>query len=136
MRGAEAVEPRQQPAEREAADGADAQHLAPLAAVEAVEHARHPVEGLAEHRQQGLAFVGQRQPARQAAEQGQAEPFLQRLHLMAQRRRRDAKLDRGPGEAQMARRRLEGAKAVEREIGADHGLLCSGRGATRKLKKV
>ena len=79
----EVVQPRQQPAEREAADRADAQHLAPLAAVERVERDRHPVERLAQHREQRLPFVGQRQPARQPAEERHAEPRLERLHLMA-----------------------------------------------------
>ena len=118
---------RQQPFEREAADRAERHHLAPAVRLEAIEQQRDPVERAAQFRQQRLALVGQRQPARQAVEERGAEPLLQPLHLMAERRRRHVELDRRLLEARMARRRLEGAQGVERKIGPDQSAAPSAR---------
>ena len=79
-----------------------------------------PLERVGEHRHQRLPLVGERQPARQAAEQGCAQPPLQHRYLMADRALADAQLDRGAGEVQVPRRRLEGAQRVQGELGAVH----------------
>ena len=120
MRGFKGSELRQQPPQRKGADGADRQQCPAPPFVEAGERRGDPIESIAQHRQQRLALVGQGQPARQPMEERRGKPFLQRLDLMAERGRRHAQFDRGLGEAQMPRRRLEGAQAVKREIGADH----------------
>lgn len=56
-----------------------------------------------------LPFTGQRYVACAAAKQSQAEEFLQRLDLVTHRRLGHVKLLGGDLEAQVPRRRLEGA---------------------------
>jgi hypothetical protein len=111
MRLAEARQARQQPADGERADRADAQHFAHHPAVEPAERLGDPVERLAKHRQQRAALVRQREAARQPAEQGRAEPLLERLYLVAERGRSHAKLDRCIGESSNAGRRLRRSEA-------------------------
>lgn len=86
MRGLEAGEARQQPADGEGADRADGEQFPAPADVEAGQRGRDPVERVAKHRQQGLPLVGQRETPGQAAEERGAEPVLQRLDLVAERR--------------------------------------------------
>lgn len=121
MGPAEAGEARQQPAEREGADRADIQDLDGTTRVEAFEQAGDAVEAVAQRRQQAAALVGQRESARQAAEELDAEALFQPLHLMADRGLGDAELDRRPGEAEMAGRGFEGAQRVQGEMGTEHG---------------
>ena len=113
----EQAQPRQQPAHREGADHTDRQHLEEMAVVELLDHRFHAAEGVGQHRQQRMALVAERQPARQAAEQRDAQPRLQAADLLADRRLRHIQFSRREGEAQMARGRLEGAQRIEREMG-------------------
>ena len=80
------------------------------------------IEGLAEHRQQGRAFVGERHATRQALEQHGPQTFLQRLDLVAQRGLADAQFVGGAGQVLVARGGLEGAQGVERQLGPEHDL--------------
>jgi len=72
------------------------------------------IKGIHHRRRQALARLGQHDAASLALEQGQAEPLLQQLDLIAHRRLRHAELGGGAGEAAMARRRLEGPDRTER----------------------
>ncbi|MNG02117.1 hypothetical protein D3C84_851250 [compost metagenome] len=85
-----------------------------MPALETLQGFGDSIEGLAQHRQQGLPFTGQHQPARQAFEQGDVELGFQAFDLMAHRGLRDAQLHRRPCKTQMTRRGLEGAQCVER----------------------
>jgi hypothetical protein len=117
---AEGRQARQQPADREGADHPDAEHLHHPAGREPLEHVAHAVEAVAHRRQQGQALVGQGQAARQTAEQAGAQPLLQALDLMADRRLGHAQLDGRPGEGQVPGRGLEGPQGVEGKLRAAH----------------
>jgi hypothetical protein len=86
-----------------------------------VERRGDAVERVGEHGDERMAFVGEREAARQAVEEARAEAAFELRDLMADRALADAQLDRGAGEIEMARRGLEGAKGVEGELGAIHG---------------
>ncbi|KIU01697.1 hypothetical protein QU38_00290, partial [Staphylococcus aureus] len=90
------------------------------AAGDALDQLGDAIEAVAERGKQRQPLVGERQSARQPAGQLRAQPLLQPLHLVADRRLGYAQLDRGAGEAEVARRRLEGAQGIEGKVGADH----------------
>ncbi len=73
------------------------------------------------HRDQRQPLVGERQSARQAAEERHTQPILQRLHLMADRALADAQLLPCSREAQMAGGGVEGAECIQGELGPVHG---------------
>ena len=83
-------------------------------AVELVERAPH-------RGHQQLALVGQQQAPVEPAEQQHPQMLLQRPDLMADRGLGHVQLAGGPGEAQMARRGLEGAQRRERRQALGHG---------------
>jgi beta-lactamase class A len=119
MRGCglgEGGEARQQPAGREGADDADGNGVGEVAVLEALQGFGQAAEGLGDGGQQRLAFVGQRQAARQAAEQLGTEARLQGLDLLADGGLRHAQFEAGAREAEMTRRRLERAQGVERKL--------------------
>ena len=108
MRRVEIVDPLDQPARREGADDADVQWVTEAAVGIAVQRRTDPVERFGEYRHQGMAVVGQREPARQPVEQPRAEPAFELRNLMADRALADAQFDRCAGEVEMPRSRFEG----------------------------
>ncbi|GAA5664818.1 hypothetical protein Brsp07_03314 [Brucella sp. NBRC 14130] len=88
--------------------------------LETFERSGNPVECVLQCGEQRFPFAGQHQPARQALEQRHIQPGLKAFDLMADSGLRDAKLDRGLGEAEVARRRFEGAQRIEREMRTNH----------------
>src|SRR3546814_12701908 len=68
-----------------------------------------------------MAFVGEREPARQAVEEARAEAAFKLGDLMADRALADMEFEPRAGEVEVARRRLEGAEGVARALGAVHG---------------
>ena len=116
MRLLERREPRQQPAYREGADCGHREDFAQPAVLELAEYPADAAEGVFKHRQQRQPFVGERQAARQAAEQRHAESLLQALHVLAHCGLRHVQLVGGAGEAQLAGRGLEGAQGVQGEV--------------------
>ena len=91
----EGFQPRQQPADGEGSHGADGDALAVAAALELLQHGGDAFEGIREHGQQGLAFVGQREAARQPAEQPRAQATFEVLHLGGDGRLRDVQFQAG-----------------------------------------
>jgi len=110
---------RQQPAHRERADRPHREHLARTRLLEAVQHRRDARERIRQQRQQGVPFVRQRQAARDPPEEAHAETALEVLDVLADGRRAQVKLRRGPREVEVARRNLERAKSIERQIHED-----------------
>lgn len=122
MRALEAVDPLQQPSGRKRRDTADGDDLAGALGLDAVDRSSNPVECIGQHRQQRQPFIGEHEPARQAAEQAGAERLLELLDLVTDRGLRHAQLHPRPGEAQQPRGRLEGAQCVQWEMPA-HGIM-------------
>ena len=120
MRGVEGGEPGKQPAGGEGAHRGHREQLCGSAAGDALDQLGDAIEAVPQRGEQRQPFVGERKPARQAAEELGAQALLQALHLVADRGLRHAQLDRGAGEAQMPCRCLEGAQGIEGEVGADH----------------
>ncbi len=112
---------RQKPADGEGADHTDRQDFPHMSAPEPLHDVGHAIETVAQHRQQALALRRDHQPARQPLEEHDVQLLLQALHLMADRRLRHVQLDGSAREGEMARRRLEGAEGVQRQIGPNHG---------------
>lgn len=73
----------------------------------------YTVEGIADHLQIGEAGPCDAQLLTFAIEQPYAQFELERLHLMAHRALRHGKFVRRPGEALVARCRLEGFEGVQ-----------------------
>src|SRR3546814_5184305 len=65
-----------------------------------------------------MAFVGEREAARQAVEEPRAEAAFELGHLMADRALADVEFEPRAGEVEVARRGLEGAEGVQGEMGA------------------
>ncbi len=120
MGGAEAAEARQQPFRREGGQHRRAEHPAGVVLMEAPRRPGDAVEGDADLGEIGLRRIGQQQPPADAAKQLEAEPFLERLDLMADRRLGDVELGGRRGKAEMAGRRLEGAQCIEGRQAATH----------------
>ena len=118
----EHLQARQQPSGRESADGTHRDHFAKLSIFELVERGPDAAEGFGQHRDQGLPFIGEREPAREPAEQGYTQNFLKALDLMADGSLGHAQLQSGPREAEMTGRCLEGMQRGERQVGSDHRL--------------
>ena len=117
-------EPRQARAEPAAGEGGhdgDHQRAGRRAAAHLLDRAGEAGEGLAQLGQGAPAGLGQRQPARQAAEQGDAEVGLEEADLLADRGRGHGELVGGPGEAAEAGGGLEGAERVQGRQAARHG---------------
>ena len=112
--GAEATEPGQEPFGGERREHADRQVAARADRCEPGGRGGDLIEGLAHRRQVALGLLGQQEPTRQAPEQPHPQAFLEALDLMADRGLGHVQLVRCTGEAQMARRCLEGAQRVER----------------------
>ena len=113
MRALERGQPRQQPADGEGAHHGQRHHLPVQAAFELLQHGVHALEAVGQQRQQRLALVRQREPARQPPEQRRAQARLEVLDLRADRGLRHVQLQRRAREAQVARRGLEGAHRVQ-----------------------
>ena len=109
----EAVEPAHQPFRPEVGLDADRQGPAHGAPVERFHGARDLVEAVAHARQKRLAGHGELHGSVQAHEEGLAEVGLERTHLLADRRGGDVELVRGPAEAHVPARRLEGPERIE-----------------------
>jgi len=77
------------------------------------QHVADAGEGFCQHGQQGNAFVGQRQSARQPAEQRRTQLVFQVLHMLADGGLCDVELAGGSGEAQVAGGGFEGAQCVQ-----------------------
>ena len=77
------------------------------------------VEGLAHRYRETLAGLGQAHLARHAQEQRRADPLLEQLDLIADRRLGHAQLLAGTGEAAEPGRGLEGADGRERRQAGD-----------------
>jgi hypothetical protein len=118
MVAAEGLQPGQQPAHGEGGDRRHRERLAVGAVAELLQDVPQSAERVGQHGQQGQAFVGERQPARQPAEQRDAKPRFQVLDLRAHCRLRDVQFQSGPREAQVPGRCFEGAQCVE---GQRHG---------------
>ena len=86
MLGLKAVKAGRQPAQRERRHQTDVQRAGVGLAANTLKRIGHAVEGVAQIGQKGCTLAGDLQPARPAHEQCHAEPFLERLHLMADRR--------------------------------------------------
>ena len=102
----------------EGADDAGFQHFGEGAAAILVERRGDAVEGVGDDGDKRMPLVGEREAARQAVEQAGAEAAFELRHLMADGALADAQFDRGAGEVEVARRGVESAKSVERELGA------------------
>ena len=113
MLGLEAMQARRQPAQREGRDQADIQRAGIGLAADALQRIGHAVEGVAQIGQQRLAFAGDLEPARAAHEQRHAEPLLERLHLVADRRLGDVQLLGGVRETCVTGGGLEGAQRIQ-----------------------
>ena len=68
-----------------------------------------------------MAFIGEREPARQAVEEPRAETAFELGDLMADRALADMEFEPRAREIEVARRGLEGAESVQGELGAVHG---------------
>jgi hypothetical protein len=88
----EALEARQQPLARKGGRGADGKPNLGRRSAQLLDGCRQAVEAVAQALEAGLAGIGEQDLAVEAAEQRDAQPFLQRLHLMADRRRRHVQL--------------------------------------------
>jgi len=113
MERVKGLEPRHEPSHGKGAHGADRQHLVKMAAFELPQYGFDAIERVAEHRAQRESFVGHGKTARQALEQRDTEPLLERAHLLAHRGLRDIQLLRGAREAQMPDCRFEGAQRIQ-----------------------
>ena len=83
-------------------------------AADPLQRVGHAVERVAQIGQQRLALAGDLEAARTAHKQGDAEPLLERLHLMADGRLGDVKLLGGVGETRVTGGGLEGAQGIQR----------------------
>jgi hypothetical protein len=106
----------QQPPQCEAGHHAHAQRLARAAFPQALDRIGHAAEGINQRGQQGLGLVSEGQAAWQAPEQHHAQPLLQILHMLADGRRGEMQFLGGAGEAELARRHLEGTQGIERQV--------------------
>ena len=104
---AEAMQPRHQPARGERRRRAQREHAAALVCADPLNRLHETLEALAELGQAGARGLRQCQRAILAHEQPHTEVILQRLDLMAHRRRRDAQLGGGLLDAQLTGRGLE-----------------------------
>jgi hypothetical protein len=116
----EGRQPRQQPSGRERADRADGDHLAKLPVLELVEGGADAAEGFGQHRHQSKPLVGEREPARQPAEELHTQNFLKAFDLMADRSLGHARLQTGASKAEVTGRCLEGVECGEREVRSNH----------------
>ena len=114
------MQSRQEPAGCEGANDTDADDAAEVTLLEPLQRRPQTAERFGDCRNECLSFVGQCQSARQAAEQLNTETCLQALDLMADGRLTDTQLHARLGEAEMARRRLERAQRIERQMGLGH----------------
>jgi hypothetical protein len=118
--GLKAMQSRHQPAKGKGGDQTDVQGARIGLATDPLQRVGHAVESIAQVRQQRLAFAGDFQPTRAAHEQRHAEPFLERLHLMADGGLRDVKFFGGVSEACVAGGGFEGPERVQRQLRTAH----------------
>src|SRR5690606_5498749 len=78
------------------------------------------VERLGDGGDERMAFVGEREAARQAVEEPRPKAPFELGDLMADRALADMEFEPRAGEVEVARRGLEGAQGVEGELGAVH----------------
>jgi hypothetical protein len=109
----EAAEPRNEPERGKAGGGGDRELAHAGIGLEPVGRALQAVERVGRDPVERLAALGQRQRARPALEQFQAEMVLEPLDLPAHRRLRDEQLLGCLREAQCAGRRLEALEEGE-----------------------
>jgi hypothetical protein len=120
MGAAEAFEARQQPLARKGGGGADGERCRARAPAHLLDRRRQAIEAVAEALEAGLTRFGEQDLAIEAAEQRHPQPFLERFHLMADRRRRHMQLGRRLAHAQVAGGGLEGAQRIEGRQPAAH----------------
>ncbi len=111
---AEPLQPRDQPFRGDRRGRADGQQAVVARLRQRLRCRGQQFETLAQRRQRRLRLVGQQQRPGQPAEQRVSAMGLQRLDLMADRRRRDMQLLGGLRETQMTRCGLEGTERIER----------------------
>ena len=114
------IKSRKQPAGSERADNTDVQYLAKPSIGILIEHRAQPIEHLGQHGRQRLSVVGECQTTRQPMEQARAEPPFELRNLMDDRPLADAQFDRRAREVEMARRRVESAQGIKRNLGTIH----------------
>ncbi len=119
MRRLEGGQARDEPDHREGRGAADRQHVVQLRPGAADQRRRLAElrEGVAHEREIDAADGGELEAAMAALEEAAAQALLEMADLMADRRRRQVELGGRPGEAQMPRRRLEGAQRMQRREG-------------------
>jgi len=113
MGGDEAGQPRDQPEPREARRRRDDDRLRALAVAKRAGRAIESAQRLDRRGVERGAVLGQGEGAVQAAKERHAEALLEREHLPAHRRLRQRDLGAGAGEAEVARRALEGDQELE-----------------------
>ena len=121
MQGLKSAQARHQPTDREGRGDMDVQFRRDLVARQGPAGQVDLAEGVAQLLGQALTLEGQAPRAAFDLEQADAEPVLQVLDLMADRRGRHAQLVRRPRQGAEAGRDLEGAQRVEGRNGMRHG---------------
>ena len=120
MRLAKGAQSRQEPAGCEGADDPDADDAPEVTLLEPLQRCPQTAERFRDCGNQSLSFIGQCQPAGQAPKQLNAETRLEALDLMTDGRLTDPQLHTRFGEAEMARRCLERAQRIKRQMGLCH----------------
>jgi len=120
MQGLEAAQARHQPADREGRGDMDVQFRRCLVARQGATRQVDLAERVGQLLGQAFALEGQAPRPPFDLEQADAEPVLQVLDLMADRRGRHAQLVRRPRQGAEPGRDLEGAERIERRNGVRH----------------
>ena len=107
---------RNQPTNGEGADHAHRQNLARARRGNLLQRLGNALEALRHRRPQGLAFIGQRQPAWQAAKQRLAQALFQIANVLADGCLGDMQLLGRARQAQVARCGVEHAQGVEGKL--------------------
>src|SRR5262245_65773663 len=135
MRLAEGAQSRQEPAGCEGAHDPDADDAPEVTLLESLQRCPQTAERFGDCGNQSLSFIGQCQPAGQPPKQLNAETRLQALDLMADGRLTNPQLHTRFGEAEMARRCLERAQRIKRQMGLRHAqTLKIGRASCRERR--
>jgi hypothetical protein len=132
----EAAEPARQPLGGDRGRGADGERAAEALLTHPLHAGDQLVERAAHRGQQKLPLVGQEQPTIEPAEQLGAQVLLERLDLVADRGLGHEQLLGRLGEAQQARRGLEGAQRVQWRQAGRHRLSNRIRPAYVKYEKA
>ncbi len=125
----ECLQPRQQPSHGEGAHGAHGEHFARACVAALRQRALDAAERVRQRRQQRQTFIGERQPARQPAEQRLAQALLEVADVLAHRGLRHVQLFRRAGEIQVPRRDFERPQGIERQVHGCEGEVFPGEDA-------